>query len=257
MKIATFNAASIRARLPILLDWLAKHQPDVLAVQETKVEDDKFPVAEFESIGYKVSVHGQKAWNGVCFISKEPMSNVRCGFADPFFPSDCRVLAGEYQELHLINTYVPNGNQVGTDKWEYKMRWLDRFGQYLRQNYRSTQPVLWLGDINIAPTPLDVYEPAKKLGKVGHHPDEFKKLDAIKAFGLVDLYRQFHAEEPGYTFFDFIIPNSVQKNLGWRIDHLYATPLLAEKCVSCNVDMEPRLMERPSDHTFVIAEFAE
>ncbi len=255
MKIATFNAASIRARLPIVLEWLAEHEPDVLAVQETKVEDDKFPREEFEELGYHLAIHGQKSWNGVVTLSRLPATGVRCGFSDDLFPSDCRLLVTEIDGLPILNTYVPNGNRVGSDKFDYKLRWLERFVQFLNQNFSPQTPLIWLGDVNIAPTPLDVYDSKRFYGGVGHHPEEFKRLDRIKEWGLTDLYRMLHPEERGFTFWDFVIPNSVPRDLGWRIDHIYATEPLVGKCLSCEVDRAPRLEHRPSDHTFLVAEF--
>jgi exodeoxyribonuclease III len=255
MKVATFNAASIRARMPIVVEWLAEHEPDVLAVQETKVEEDKFPLAEFEDLGYHVAIHGQKSWNGVATITRSPMLNVRCGFHDELFPNDCRVLAGEVDGVSIVNTYVPNGSAVGSDKFEYKLRWLERFRRYLFEHYRPDQELIWLGDINIAPTPNDVYNSPRFLGGVGHHPEEFARLDAILEFGLEDLFRKFHPGPGHYTFWDFVVPKAVEMNRGWRIDHIYATPPLADRCEGCWIDVAPRKLEKPSDHTFVVAEF--
>ncbi len=254
MRIATFNAASVRARLPILLEWIAENDPDLVAVQETKVEDDKFPAGDFEDLGYSVSLHGQKSWNGVATITKRAVSNPVLGFVDDLFPNDARILACEFDGISFINTYVPNGNTVGSEKWEYKLKWLDRFRKLLDERYSPSRPVVWLGDINIAPTSDDVFDAPKMLGKVGHHPDEFSRLASIREWGFTDLFRAKH-EGPGhYTYWDFVIPRSVDRNLGWRIDHIYATQVVAEKCTKCYVDLEPRKLERPSDHTFVVAE---
>lgn len=254
MILATFNAASVRARLPIITEWLAEHEPDLLAIQETKVENDKFPLEAFEELGYHVILNGQKSWNGVATLTRSPASNPVAGFVDDLFPEDARIIACEYQGLTVINTYVPNGNTVGSEKWDYKMRWLERFRRMLSERYSPDQPVVWLGDVNIAPTSDDVFDAPKMLGKVGHHPDEFVRLDAIKAWGLVDLYRMHHQGAGDYTFWDFVIPRSVERNLGWRIDHIYGTPSVAAKCVRSWIDIVPRKAERPSDHTFVLAE---
>lgn len=255
MKIATFNANSIRARLDIVLEWLYEHEPDLLAIQETKVEDGSFPREAFEDAGWLVEIHGQKSYNGVAFVSREPVSQVARGFGDPTMPEDCRILAGTFRGVRVLNTYVPNGNTVGSEKFAYKLQWLTKFRDYLLANGVPGQPVLWLGDINIAPKPDDVFESPKHLGKVGHHKDEFAALAALTDLGLTDLFRKF-TEGPGhYTFWEFVIRDAVKKNLGWRIDHIYATPSLAERCTGCTIDVAPRLLERPSDHTFVIAEF--
>lgn len=254
MKIATYNAASIRARLPLVLDWLAENEPDVLAIQETKVEDDKFPREEFEEMGYHLALHGQKSWNGVCLISRLPIANVHTGFGDELMPNDARIIVGDIGGVRVVNTYVPNGNTVGSDKFAYKLQWLQRFRPFLESIGRPSDPIVWLGDINIAPKPEDVYNSARMFGGVGHHPDEFSRLDTIVDFGLVDLFRKFTTEGKNYTFWDFTLPKSVDRNLGWRIDHIYATEPLAEKCTSCVIDVEARRRERPSDHTFVVAE---
>ena len=254
MVIATFNAASVRARLPIVTEWLAEHEPDLLAIQETKVENDKFPVEAFEDLGYHLALNGQKSWNGVAILTKSPVANPVSGFVDDLFPEDARVLTCEYNGITFLNTYVPNGNTVGSEKWEYKMRWLERFRRMLGERYSPDQPLIWLGDINIAPTSDDVYDSQKMLGKVGHHPDEFARLDAIREWGFVDLFRLHHQGPGDYTYWDFVIPRAVERNLGWRIDHIYATKSVAAKCSRCWVDLAPRKMDRPSDHTFVLAE---
>ncbi len=255
MKIATFNAASVRARLPLLIEWIAENEPDVLGIQETKVEDDKFPIGDFEDLGYHVELHGQKSWNGVALLSRGLATNVTRGFEDDLFPSDARIISAEVNGIRIINTYVPNGNTVGSDKFEYKLRWLERFAQFLRERFRPDQPLIWMGDINIAPTPIDVYDSPRFYGGVGHHPEEFKRLDAILSFGLEDTFRKFHSEKGHYTFWDFTLPRGVERNLGWRIDHIYTTPDLASRCLSCEIDLEARNQTRPSDHTFVTATF--
>ncbi|HJP84188.1 MAG TPA: exodeoxyribonuclease III [Fimbriimonadaceae bacterium] len=255
MKITTYNAASVRARLPLILDWLAVNEPDVLAIQETKVEDDKFPISDFEDLGYQVALHGQKSWNGVCLLSRNPITRVRQGFEDDLMPTDARIISAEINGVEVVNTYVPNGNRVGSDKWAYKMAWLERFARLLRERYRPDSPVIWLGDINIARRPEDVYDSPKLLGGVGHHPDEFSRLDAITDFGVFDTFRKFTPGPGHYTFWDFVIPNGFKRNLGWRIDHIYATQCLFDLCTNCVVDRDARALERPSDHTFVTAEF--
>ncbi len=255
MKIATFNANSIRARLDITLDWLAENEPDILAIQETKVEDEKFPVSDFEDAGWHVAIHGQKSYNGVALVTREPLGGVTMGFGDPLMPEDRRVIACDFQGVQIINTYVPNGSAVGSEKFEYKLQWLAKFQQWIASRYSPSQPLVWLGDINIAPTPDDVFDSARMYGTVGHHPDEFAALDKITAWGLTDMFRKFTQGAGHYTFWEFVIPKAFDRNIGWRIDHIYATPSMAERCTSCVIDKEPRTLDKPSDHTFVIAEF--
>jgi exodeoxyribonuclease-3 len=255
VKIATYNVNSIRQRLPIVLDWLAENEPDVLAIQETKCDNEKFPREEIEAAGYHVAIHGQKGFNGVAIITLEPMENVRNGFEDPVMPDDCRLITAKVGPVSIINTYVPNGTQVGSDKFDYKLRWLSRFRQMVAERYRPDDLVVWLGDVNIAPTPDDVYDSRKKYGGVGHHPDEFRGLDAIRAWGWQDCFRKFTQGPGHYTYFDYFIITSVEKNYGWRIDHIYASPGMAPLCSQCVIDPAPRSLIKPSDHTVVWAEF--
>lgn len=257
MKIATFNANSIRARQEIVLNWLAEHRTDVLAIQETKVPDSEFPLAAFQDAGLHVAFHGQKSYNGVAIVSPHPIENVRIGFGDPLWPDDCRILMAEINGLPIVNTYVPNGTAVGTDKFEYKLRWLERFGRLLNDHFRPGDPYVWLGDINIAPTSDDVFEPERQRGKVGFHPDEIAALERIVASGLVDTFRKFTSGPGHYSFWEFYLPKAFERNLGWRIDHIYAPEGLASKCQSCVIDKAPRGLEKPSDHTFVVADFAD
>lgn len=255
MKIATFNCNSVRVRLEDILDWLATNEPDVLALQETKVEDDKFPAMAFLECGYQVAYHGQKTHNGVAIVSRIPFTEVQAGFGDPAMPEDKRVIAATFGDLRIINTYVPNGTIVGGEKWTYKMKWLDYFRGFLDQQIRQYGNVVWLGDINIAPRPEDVYESEKKLGMVGHHPDEFLRLTRIVELGLTDVFRKHTSGAGHYTFWEFMRPQMFERNLGWRIDHIYATADVASKCHSCEVDKSLRGTPRPSDHTVVIADF--
>jgi exodeoxyribonuclease-3 len=255
MKIATFNANSIRARLDIVLGWLDEHEPDVLAIQEIKCENDKFPTEAFEEAGWQVAVHGQKSYNGVALVSRSPILNVRRGFEDPTWPEDCRIISGTVNGVQIINTYVPNGTALGTEKFAYKLRWLPRFRQWVQAHFNPMDDVVWLGDINIAPTENDVFDPKRHYGKVGFHPEEIEALLDVLGWGWFDAFRKFH-EGPGhYTFWEFVIPKAFERNLGWRIDHIYATAPLLGKCTACVVDREPRGFEKPSDHTFVMAQF--
>lgn len=254
MKVVTYNAAGIRARQSQLVEWLAENEPDVIAIQETKVEDSKFPSEPFEELGYEIAIHGQKSWNGVALLSRSPISNVRMGFGDELMPNDARIIAATINGVQFINTYVPNGNTVGSEKFEYKLKWLERFRTYLDQNFHPQEPLIWFGDINIAPTADDVYDSKRFYGGVGHHPDEFSRLANIVDFGLIDLYRQFTTGPGHYTFWDFTLPRGVERNLGWRIDHIYGTESIAKLCTDCDIDKEARRMEKPSDHTFVLAD---
>lgn len=254
MRIATYNAASIRARLPRVLGWIEENEPDVLAIQETKVEDDKFPRTEFEELGYEIATNGQKSWNGVALLSRFPIENVRRGFGDDLMPEDARIIAATIDGVEIVNTYVPNGSAVGSDKWAYKLRWLDRFAGYLRERYAPGSPLVWLGDVNVAPTPKDVHDSPRVYGGVGHHPDEFARLDRIVGWGLTDSFRHLHPEAVEYSFFDFTLPRALDRNLGWRIDHIYLSEPLLPSLTRAWIDREARGGDKPSDHTYVVCD---
>ncbi len=254
MKIATFNVNSLRARLTIVLQWLSDHQPDILAVQETKVQDPDFPTKPFDDTGYQYVFRGQKSYNGVAIFSRTKITNVQSGFHDE--PKDePRLIKAEINGLVIVNTYVPQGYMPDSDKFQYKLNWFDRLLTFFDRNFRPTDPVVWLGDLNIAPEPIDVYEPESLSGHVCFHPEVHKKLYAITEWGLVDVFRK-HCAEPGqYTFWDYRLPNAFKRNLGWRLDHIMATRPLAGKSTTCYIDKAPRTTDRPSDHTPLIAEF--
>lgn len=256
MTIATFNVNGIRARLDIVLDWLAENEPDVLALQEIKCENESFPSEPFEDAGWQVALHGQKSYNGVALVSRQPILNVSTGFGDPLWPEDCRIIQGDVGGVTILNTYVPNGNKVGSEKFDYKLNWLERFRRLVQERFGKDQPVVWLGDINIAPTPDDVFEPDKHKGGVGFHPEEHNRLAKLVDWGWQDAFRKFTQGPGHYTFWEFVIPKCFERNLGWRIDHIYASPGLIANCSGCTIDRSLRELERPSDHTPVIAEFS-
>jgi exodeoxyribonuclease-3 len=256
MRIATFNVNSVRARLPVLVRWLEAAGPDVVALQETKAEDAVFPRSEIESLGYQVVAHGQKTYNGVAFLSRLPIEGVEAGLDGPGMLEDRRVLRCVVGGTALVNTYVPNGTKVGSEKFAYKLAWLDRLRLDFAARYRPSDKVVWLGDVNIAPGDDDVYEPDRHRGEIGFHPDEHERLSALLDWGWADCFRKFTSGPGHHTFWEYMIPNGFKRDLGWRIDHVYASPGLAGLCTKCWVDKEPRGWERPSDHTPVVAEFS-
>lgn len=255
MRIATFNANSIRLRADHVLDWMAEHEPDVVAIQELKCEDIKFPIEEFAEAGYSSLIYGQKARHGVALLYKGAMRDPLRGFPNPAMPDDARVQAAEIDGVRIINTYVPNGTAIGIDKWHYKMEWLEEFSRFLEGELRKYPRLIWLGDINIAPKPEDVWDSPKLLGKVGHHPAEFERLAAITDQGLTDCFRKFENGPGFFSFWEFVDIRAFGANRGWRIDHIYANPAMAELCTACWIDKSLREQERPSDHTVVVADF--
>ena len=253
-KVASFNTNSIRTRLPIIVDWLEKRQPDLLFLQETKVQDKDFPVEAIEEKGYHVIFRGQKSYNGVALISKERPEGTRKNLYEKG-DEDARFLSAIIGDIPVINIYVPQGFAVGTEKFEYKLRWLKDLLQFIKANYVPDSPLLIAGDFNVAFRPNDIFDPEKYRGDVGFHPDEQAVLQEFFDWGLIDVFRKHQTGGGHYTFWDYRIPNAFKRNMGWRIDLILATSPLADKSRKVWIDSEPRTASRPSDHTFVIAEF--
>jgi len=256
VKLASFNANGIRARLPLILAWLEKEAPGVLCLQETKVRDSDFPVDPFKGIGYHCTYRGEKSYNGVAVLSKSEPQEVRFGFDDRGESEGTRLVSLKIEGLDIVNAYVPQGQSPDSDKFRYKLDWLKRLHEYFTFRFSSALPVVWTGDFNIAPEPMDVYDPEALAGSVGYHPEEHQALSVLKKWGFVDVFRKHHPDGKAFTFWDYRIPNAVKRGLGWRIDHIWATPNAAEKSLSAWIDRDARLQERPSDHTFIVAEFS-
>ena len=254
MKIASYNVNSLRARLPIVLQWLADSRADALCLQETKVQDADFPTQAFGEIGYHYAFKGQKSYNGVAVLSKHPIEHVEYGLPDE--PKDePRLIKVEMGGLAIVNTYVPQGYLPDSEKFQYKLQWFARLLDYFQRNFTPEDAVLWVGDLNIAPTPIDVYDPKALLGHVCFHPAVHEALNNVMAWGFVDIFRK-HCDKPGeYTFWDYRMPNALSRNLGWRLDHIMATAPLAEKSTACTIAKDLRRAERPSDHVPILAEF--
>ena len=255
MKVASFNVNSIRARLEIVIDWLKKESPDVLCLQETKIADKDFPQKAFDVINYHSVFHGEKSYNGVAILSLYPLEKVRVGF-DEYESEARRIISATVKKIPVVNTYVPQGLNPLSKEFREKLDWFQRLYYYFDENFRPDKPLIWTGDFNVAPEPIDVYEPDFLLGQVGYHPDEHAHLQRIKEWGFVDVFRLHHPEPEQYAFRDYRIKNAVQHKMGWRIDHIWATKPLAKKCTKAWIDVAPRLAKKPSDHTFVVAEFS-
>ncbi len=256
MKIATFNTNSIRARLPIIKNWLSEMQPDILALQETKVQDKDFPFKDFEELGYRAAIRGQKSYNGVAVISREEPLDIRKNLYDGE-DEQARFLSAKISGVNIINVYIPQGFAPGTDKFEYKLKWMNDLLNLLKNSYTPEDQVILLGDFNVAMDERDVYDPESLKGNAGFHPDEQEILSRIFDWGLVDVFRKFNQEAGQYTFWDYRIPNALKRKHGWRIDYIAATKSIADKAVSIFVDEDARTLEKPSDHTFLVAEFEE
>lgn len=254
-KLATFNVNGIRARLGILADWLAANRPDALCLQEIKVQDADFPAADLAKLGYRAAFWGQKSYNGVAILTlREPAAVVR-GFGGAAEGEEARLISLTVDGVTLLNAYVPQGREVGHPAFATKLAFLDRLAALLSANHQPDQRLVLAGDLNVAPADLDLYDPARLAGAVGCHPDERAALARVAAWGLTDLFRQQNPEARQFTFWDYRLPQSFKRNLGWRIDHLLASAPLAAACVACTVDCAPRALEKPSDHTPLVAEF--
>jgi exodeoxyribonuclease-3 len=255
VKIASFNANSIRARLDIITAWLLDTSADILCIQETKVQDKDFPLEAFEKINYHCVFKGQKSYNGVAIISKFPVENLLTGFDGKGEDEGSRIIYCKIKNINIINVYIPQGSEVGTEKFKYKLTWLDRLHDYLKNNFAPDSPLILTGDFNVAPERIDLYDPDKFYGSVGFHFKEHKGLEKLKSWGLVDIFRKHESRGEQYSFYDYRINNSVKRKMGWRLDHIWATEVMAEKSVKSYIDIRQRLMEKPSDHTFIVSEF--
>lgn len=254
MKIATWNVNSIRRRMPAIVAWLEQHQPDVLCMQETKVQDSDFPAAAFRHLGYEPTFRGMKSYNGVATLSRIAPEFVRHGFCDGPDSEDVRMLHTVIHGIQILNTYVPQGYSITSEKYAYKLQWFSRVRRYFEEHLDPAQPAIWLGDLNVAPEPVDVYHPDKRVNDPDFHIDARNMFKHTAGWGFVDLFRNQHPDRVQYTYWDYF-RNSFERNFGWRIDHIMVTKPLVERCRQIDVDMEPRKAEGASDHTPIWAEF--
>jgi len=253
LRVATWNVNSLRVRLPQLCDWLSVNQTDVIALQETKLSDPDFPRAEIEALGFAVAFAGQKTYNGVATLSRLPIVDVVTelpGMGDP----QRRLLAATIGGIRVINVYVPNGQTIDSEKYLYKLTWLAALEAYVRGEIAAHPQLLILGDFNIAPEDRDVHDPAAWAGSVLVSPAERAGLARLHALGLHDLYRRFEQPERSFSWWDYR-QGAYRRNHGLRIDLILGSAEMAARCRSCQIDREPRTLERPSDHAPCKAEF--
>jgi exodeoxyribonuclease-3 len=255
MKIATFNCNSVRVRLPILLDWLRKESPDLLALQETKVVDEQFPAADFEKAGWRVAFRGQKSYNGVAFVTKAPLEDVVLRLNPKEPEEDARFIAGRLDGVWIVNTYVPQGYLPESPKFEKKLRFFADLKKYFATAVPPESPALWLGDLNVAPTEIDLWDPVRNAEHVCFHPKVRAVFEEVRAPRWVDLFRAKEKGPGHYTYWDYLVPTNLAKNRGWRIDHLLGTTPMLQRLQRIWIDKAPRMKEKPSDHTFLAAEF--
>lgn len=254
MILATWNVNSINTRLTHLLDWISFVKPNVVCLQETKVVDEKFPFSELEALGYSIEVYGEKSYNGVAILSDKPLSNVVRGLHEEVGPGSKRIIAGSYGDIRIVDVYIPNGGEVGSEKYSYKLEWLGSLKNYMATERSNHEKVVLCGDFNIAPDDRDVYDPKEVKGTIMCSDLERTALEAIRETGMVDIFRKVHKQDGLYSWWDYRM-NAFRRNIGFRIDHIWASPQMESKVKTIYIDREPRKLEQPSDHAPVVAEF--
>ena len=253
--LATWNVNSVRMRTEAVVSWLHERKPDILALQELKTLEEDFPAAALADVGYSAAVHGQKTWNGVAILAREPLASVSTGMPEMDDDPQARLIKARHEDVTVINVYVPNGSEVGSDKYAYKLRWLDALARHLETHHGPDEALAIVGDFNIAPEDRDIHDPAAFAGKVLFSEPEHAALRRLLDWGLVDLFRNFHEEAGLYSWWDYRAA-AFRRKMGARIDLILATRPLAARARACDIDVEPRRKEKPSDHTPVWAEFA-
>ncbi|MFO1339298.1 MAG: exodeoxyribonuclease III [Burkholderiaceae bacterium] len=255
MKLATWNVNSLAVRLPQLLDWLAANPVDALVLQETKLTDDKFPAAEIEAAGYHAVFHGQKTYNGVALLSRQTPAEVVVKNIPGFGDDQARVIAGTVVGVRVVGGYFPNGQAPGTDKFAYKMRWLDALREWLRAELATHPKLVLMGDFNIAPEDRDVYDPVAWAGQIHCTDEERAHFKALIGLGLHDAFRLFEQPPKSWSWWDYR-NLAFRKNQGLRIDHILVSDALKAGVSACVIDKLPRKNERPSDHAPVVVELS-
>lgn len=254
MRIATWNVNSLKVRLPHLVDWLARQQPDALCLQETKCEDASFPAAAIEAAGYRWVHDGQKTYNGVAILARHDLADVSRGIPG-FADLQKRVIAADVNGVRVVCVYCPNGQAVGSEKYDYKLRWYEALAGWLRAELAAKPSLALLGDFNVAPEDRDVHDPEAWRGQVLCSDAERAALKALVDLGLADAFRLFDQAEKSYSWWDYRMAG-FRRNLGLRIDHILLSAPLASRCTACAIDVEPRKLERPSDHAPVFCDLA-
>lgn len=256
MKIATWNVNSVRARETRLLSWLDRHEPDVLCLQELKVVEEGFPSVEVRARGYHAAIHGQKTYNGVAILSRLEPEDVQIGLGDEEDDSQARLISARVGPLRVLSAYFPNGGEVGSDKYQYKLRWMERLRVHLDRSFTPDTGLLLCGDFNVAPFDDDVAFVDQWRDTTLTHPDVRRALDHIGAFGFVDLFRKHHPNGGVYSWWDYR-QLGFPKGNGLRIDHIFGTAPLLDRCTAAWVDRDERRGKQPSDHAPVVIELSD
>ena len=254
MKVATWNVNSINIRMPQLLGWLENSEIDVICFQETKTVDENFPAEALKALGYDAEFMGQKSYNGVAIVSKFPITDVQKNFLDDDDESPKRLIAGTVNGVRIVNTYIPNGSELWSDKFKFKLDWLQRLRRLFDETCDANSDVLLCGDFNVAPEELDVWNVPAWEGRLHFSRPERAAIQHVKQWGFVDVFRKLNPDAREFSWWDYR-EGAWQRNRGLRIDHIWTSAPLAEKCSACWIDKAPRGLEKPSDHAPVIAEF--
>ncbi|MBD2184282.1 exodeoxyribonuclease III [Planktothrix sp. FACHB-1355] len=259
MKVATWNVNSIRTRLEQVVNWLQSNPVDVLCLQETKVQDAEFPRSPWENLGYHLYIWGQKSYNGVAILSRKPLEEVSAGFAPILgiseFDEQKRVITGVVDNVRIVNLYVPNGSEVGSEKYVYKLSWLKVLREYLQALLEKQPSAMCVcGDFNIALEDKDIHNPKGREKMVMATDLERQALQTVLELGLADAFRKFTQEGGNFSWWDYRSA-AFRGNRGWRIDHHYLTPELYDRAIACTIDVTPRALTQPSDHAPTIVEF--
>ena len=254
MKFATWNVNSLNVRLPHVLDWLNEAKPDVLCLQETKQEDSKFPYDALKEAGYQAVHIGQKTYNGVAILSRHPLTDIQRNIPG-FVDDQQRVIAANINDIRVVCAYIPNGQAVDSDKYQYKLRWLDALRDWLQAELAAHPKLLLLGDYNIAPEDRDCHDPAAWVGQVLVSPPERAAFQQLVNLGLHDSFRLFEQPDKSFSWWDYRMAG-FRRNLGMRIDHILVSDALKAHCAEAYIDKAPRKLERPSDHTPVVLQLS-
>ena len=255
MKIATFNVNSIRSRLPVVMEWLRANKPDVLCLQETKAQDQDFPVKPFHEAGYQVIFRGEKSYNGVALAAKIRPEHVAFGFDDGGPRDETRLIIARVGSVNVVNTYVPQGREIDHEMYQYKLKWFQRLLRLFSKKFNPRDMVVWVGDLNVAPEAIDIYNAQMQENHVCYHKDVREAFARTKQWGFIDVFRKHHPEPGQYSYYDYRTLNAVQRKMGWRVDHVLATASIARKSEDCYIDLNPRLAPKASDHTVMVAVF--
>ncbi len=256
MKIASWNVNSIRARLGRVTEWLASRQPDVVCLQELKVEEKDFPALELRAAGYQSVQVCQKTYNGVAILAREGLAEAAYGVDDGVDDPQARLVGATFRGARILSVYVPNGQHIESDKYVYKLEWLKRLRAYLERHCKANEPLLVCGDFNVAPEARDVHDPVEWEKETLFHVDSRAALERVRAWGLVDTFRLHHQEAGAYSWWDYR-QLGFAKDRGLRIDHIFATESLARRCTAAWIDREARKGQDPSDHAPILAELAD